>query len=129
MAPEWFPWGRCLAVYNMLLTPEWARYDLAPVLGHVAPLAQVASVATQLWECTFWAVGLELVRRGRPGRVRTVYALLGVTFHVGLALLTELGPFSWISLALYPALVTPDEWRAVARWAMRRSAARIPAKG
>lgn len=117
-APEWFPLGDLRAVYHMLLVPGWARFDLAPVLGPLAPLTQVATAATWVWESTFWVVGLALLSRDRSPRgalarwdLRGVYAIVGIAFHVGLAVLTNLGPFSAISLALYPCLWHPDEWR------------------
>ncbi|MFZ5478071.1 MAG: HTTM domain-containing protein [Myxococcota bacterium] len=104
-APEWFPWGGWLAVHHVLLTPTWARFDLAPVLGLLGPVTRLATAATWAWECTFFAVLL-----GGP-RVRLAYAALGVAFHGGLWLLTDLGPFSAISLALYPCLARPEAWR------------------
>lgn len=109
VAPEWFPWGGLLAVHNMLLEPAWARFDLAPYLGALGPLTKASTLATWLWEATFWVCGLAVLRGW--GRVRDGYVLLGVAFHVGLLLVADLGPFSPISLALYPALYRPDEWR------------------
>lgn len=109
MLPEWFPWGRWLAVYNMLLVPTWARYDLAPVLGWFGPVTQLSTAVTWFWECTFGVVLLSVWMGWH--RVRTFYAALGALFHIGLAVLTNLGPFSAITLALYPCLFRPDEWR------------------
>ncbi|MFN7147540.1 MAG: HTTM domain-containing protein, partial [Myxococcota bacterium] len=105
---EWFPWGGLLAVHNMLLEPAWARFDLAPYLGALGPLTRASTALTWLWEASFWVVGLALLRGWR--RVRDGYVLLGVAFHLGLLAVTDLGPFSPISLALYPALFRPDEW-------------------
>ncbi len=105
---EWFPWGDLLAVHNMLLVPAWSRFDLAPVLGSLGFVTRGATALTWLWEATFWVAGLAVLRGW--SRVRTGYALLGVAFHVGLLVLTSLGPFSPISLALYPCLFRPDEW-------------------
>jgi hypothetical protein len=116
MAPEWFPWGGYRAVYNMLLTTAWARYDLSPYLGWLSPLTMGATATTWLWESTFWVVGIYLWKQGQPGLwsrydLRTLYAGLGVLFHGGLWLLADLGPFSAISLALYPCLFSPRELR------------------
>ncbi|HNH50206.1 MAG TPA: HTTM domain-containing protein, partial [Myxococcota bacterium] len=125
VTPEWFWGGDYLAVYNMLLVPAWARWDLAPVLGLLAPLAQVATALTWLWESSFWVVGLWLLLRGFGSSsrllrydLRSGYAALGLCFHLGLLLLADLGPFSLISLALYPALYHPAElqrgpWKAL----------------
>ena len=118
LSPEWFPWGGWQAVYNMLLVPAWARFDLAPVLGRLGPLTQLSTACTWAWESSFWMVGVWLLQRGldRPGHLRrldlrSLYAMLGLSFHLGLLILTDLGPFSLICLSLYPSLYHPDELR------------------
>jgi hypothetical protein len=126
LAPEWFFWGDLRAVYNMLLVPNWLRYDLAPILGWLAPLTQLATLSTWIWECSFFMVGLSLLARNAPERWprwlsrydwRHLYAMMGIGFHVGLALLANLGPFSAISLALYPCLYRPE---ALDAWIFRQ---------
>lgn len=112
VAPEWWPHGDFLAIYHMLLSPIWSRYDLSPGLGWAAPLTQVLAPATVLWESTFWLAPLA-VHRGWRMDVRRIYVTIGVLFHVGLALVANLGPFSAITLALYPCLYGPGEW---GRW-------------
>lgn len=107
LAPEWFFWGDLRAVHNMLLSPAWARYDLAPYLGWLSPLTQGATLLTWLWESTFFLI------YWRRHDLRRIYVPLGVCFHLGLWILADLGPFSAISLALYPCFFRPEEiWRA-----------------
>ena len=127
LSPEWMPWGGLRAVYNMLLVPIWARWDLAPWLGFAGPLLMAATAISLLWEVSFGLVGLWLVRRWWRERygiasgiaseaqtglrdLRTGYAALGALFHLTLWGLTSLGPFSPLMLALYPALFRQQDW-------------------
>ena len=56
-------------------------------------------------------------RAGRVGRFliriryRTLFMAVGLPMHLGIALVMEVGPFSWASMAYYAALVRPDEVR------------------
>jgi hypothetical protein len=92
----------------------------------VFPLTQAATVVTWWWEVTApvwllaWVASLHdgggwWARTLRRLRVRWVYLGLGLVFHLGIAALLEIGPFSWASLALYPCFVHPWEWRRLAR--------------
>ena len=108
MAGEWFPWGDLLAVHNMLLKPVWARWDLSPYLVHLGPLTRAATMLTWVWEVSFPIAGFAAVRGWR--RVRTGYAVIGAGFHLTLLVVANLGPFSLITLSLYPALFAPTEW-------------------
>ncbi len=124
LGPSWFPWGKYLAVYYALLTPSWARYDLSAV-AYIAPLTQIGTAVTWLWEVSFPLVGVWLwVRHTEPTGagwrarllrfdLRVPYACIGLTMHAVLFVLMELGPFSLITVSLYFALWHPDEWR---RW-------------
>lgn len=113
IGPEWFPWGDLLAVHNMLLVPSFARWDLSPYLGALAPLTRAATLVTWVWEVSFFVVGLAMLRGWT--RVRSTYAFLGAAFHLTLLAVANLGPFSLISLSLYPALFGPGEWPARVR--------------
>jgi hypothetical protein len=122
---EWFVWGELSAVQRALLSPSWARWDLTPLAAHITPLLQAATALSWLWEVTFVCVPLWLwarATRTRPGRWRAIsnridlrswMAAGGIVMHLILLLLLELGPFSLISLALYPCLFSGAEWR---RW-------------
>ena len=91
-------------------------------------LTQIATALTHLWE-----LGAPLVlaaahfrrTRERPGRlrrlfnrlpVRNFYVLMGVAFHLSLALSLRLGIFPFAMLACFPAFFRPAELeQAVAR--------------
>ena len=125
LGSSWFPWGDYSAVYYALLTPSWARFDLSAV-AWVFPLTQLGTAVTWIWEVSFPMVVAWLWwrhTRHRGGRLRrlaervdlrAVYVVIGVTMHVTLFTLMELGPFSLITMSLYIALWHHDE--LVRRW-------------
>ena len=41
--------------------------------------------------------------------IRGYFAVIGISMHLGIALLLDMGPFSWISLAYYICLLKPRE--------------------
>lgn len=105
LSPEWFAWSGATALHNMLLTPYWARWDYAAFLGQLAPITSLATVLTWCWECSFWLVPLAMFGETRFHRqIRTTWAAIGVAFHLGIAVLTNVGPFSAYCLAMYPCL-------------------------
>ena len=55
---------------------------------------------------------------------RSWFAAMGIGLHIGIHLLMNIGPFGLITLAIYPALWHPDEWRSLRfrRVPRRRSA-------
>jgi hypothetical protein len=128
---EWFPWGDYAAVQRALLSPSWARWDLTQAVAALSPLIQAATALSWLWEVSFAALPLLLwwrATRTRPGRLRALanrldlrawMAAFGVGLHLGLLVLMELGPFSLISMSLYPCLWSGAEW---GRWLGRRAA-------
>ncbi len=92
-------------------------YDVPPEL-HV--VLTVLTYATLLWEITFPL--LLLSRRWRP-----IALCFGVAMHVGVWLLLEVGPFSWMMIGSYVAFVEPS---TLARWVDARIppiSARAPA--
>lgn len=105
LSPEWFPWSGATALHNMLLTPYWARWDYAGFLGELAPLTALGTTLTWLWECSFWLLPVTMFA-GTPLHrpIRTIWVAAGVAFHLGIAALTNVGPFSAFCLALYPCL-------------------------
>lgn len=128
VSAHWVPGGDMGALYYIMQQPSWQRFDLS-FAATVYPLTQAATLGTWLWE-----VGAPLLllafwfrrTRSRGGWLRATanridarawYALFGVLMHTGIHVLMDVGPFSYLSLALYPALFSPDEharWRLVA---------------
>lgn len=130
---EWFPWGDYAAVQRALLSQSWARWDLTAAVAAVAPLIQAATALSWLWEVGFGALPLLMwwrATRTRPGRLRAVanrldlrawMAAFGLALHTGLLVTMELGPFSLISMSLYPCLWSGEEWgRWLRRWSPTR---------
>lgn len=122
----WTPIGDYSAIYYVLLQPSWQRFEL-PGLASVYPLTQIATAGVWLFEIGSPLLLLALYYRGtaeRSGRLRAfvnrldwriVFAAIGVPMHLGIALLMQVGAFSWISLCFYLCLFTPRELRAVLR--------------
>lgn len=135
----WTPAGDFSALYYILQQPTWQRWDMSWV-AYVFPLTQLATVTTWLFE---W-LGAPLLllafwyrrTRERPGRLRgwmnrlryrDLFVLMGLMLHIGVFILMEVGPFSWITLTFYTAMFHPDEYaalfRRVRRWREGASAA------
>lgn len=123
----WTPFGGFSALFLILQDPAIAAWRFH-WLSRVYPLTQAASATTMVFEWS--AVLLPLVywfryTRTAPGRLRAFFntsrplrawVVLGVLLHVGIAATMSLGIFPFAMLALYPALVHPDElWRALRR--------------
>lgn len=105
LSPEWFLWSGATAIHNMLLTPYWARWDYAGFLGTFGPVTAAATTITWLWECSFWVVPVSLFwAHPQRCRIRDLWAAVGVALHVGIAAVTNVGPFSALCLAMYPCL-------------------------
>lgn len=114
------------ALYWFLQDPTWIRFDMG-WLAHVYPLTQALTFA--VWHFEVGAALLLLIfyfraTRARPGRLRALFnrrdlripwALTGVSMHLGIAALMDMGPFSWISLAYYLCLWRPEELEQMAR--------------
>ena len=128
VSAHWMPGGDLGALYYILQQPAWHRVEMS-WLADVFFLTQAATLGTWLFE-----VGAPLLllaywfrdTRTRPGRLRALfnrldfrrlYALAGIGLHIGIHVLMAVGPFSLISLALYPALWHPSEqvWRLTRR--------------
>jgi len=99
VSTAWSPLDGCSALFQILQSPQWARFPaLIERTGStlVWPLALLTTV-TVAWECTFFAV---LWKR----RWRLPYVLTGVLIHIGIFGLMEVGVFSFLSMAFYPVL-------------------------
>jgi hypothetical protein len=126
LSPSWTPLEGCSALYYILQQPSWQRCGME-WLAWVYPLTQVGTAVTWLWEVTSPLLLLALWyrhTRERPGRLRALFnavryrelfVAVGVVMHLGVFVLMEVGPFSWVSLAFYACLFGPAEWEAAGR--------------
>lgn len=126
VSSHWVPGGDFSALYYILQQPSWHRFDMRWV-GDFYLLTQVGTGVSWLWE-VLAPLGLLAAYfandPGRPGRLRAwfnrfrareIYLGLGFAFHVGIHLLMNVGPFSLISVAFYPAFYRHDELAALWR--------------
>jgi hypothetical protein len=99
VSTAWTPFDGFSALYQILQSPQWTRFPhlIEDTNGWLVVPAMLGSAVTMAWEVFFFVVVL------RP-RWRWLFALTGVALHIGIALLMEVGVFSWLSLALYPAM-------------------------
>lgn len=122
VSAAWTPAGRYAALYYILQQPSWHRFDLSAA-AHVFWATQLATAMAWWFELSFPVLVAILLARGmgpapklRLGRLtvdlRTPWVAFGVTMHLLILALLEVGPFSLIILSLYPALYTPREIRA-----------------
>ena len=51
------------------------------------------------------------------------FALFGISMHLGIEVLLNMGPFSWIALTFHMALWRPEEFERLASRLRRRRAA------
>ncbi|MCB9567113.1 MAG: hypothetical protein H6710_07880 [Myxococcales bacterium] len=126
----WLPMGGYTALYYILLQPTWHRWEMYWI-AWLFPLTQLLTALTWIWEVSFPLVGIHLYLRQKPGPrgrlgrlltrwdLRTPYVLFGVSMHLMIFALMEVGPFSLITLAYYPCLYRPEELRR--GWARLRA--------
>jgi hypothetical protein len=135
---EWWPWGDWSAVWYTLWIPHWARID-ARWLTPLYPLTQLATLGTMCFELgspllllAFWY----RATRGRRGRLRALFnrvdarrafALAGLSLHLGIVALMDVGPFSAAAAAFYLCLWSPDEYAALGRALLAPRARPVPA--
>jgi hypothetical protein len=123
---HWWPWGGWSALYVILQDWAVAAWDFSFLASPwLYPLTQFATAVTLLWQWTYPVVLLATFEPPwPPGRFRTFFAawrlhwlwiVVGVWFHVQLALTMELGIFPYGLLALYWVFVSPDELPAMLR--------------
>jgi len=127
----WGPLGDFVALANILTDPHFARFDPSWVATFF-PLLQLAALATIVFELTSPVMILLTwwhATRDRPGRLRRlssvlrlrwVWILTGLSFHLGIAVTMRLGIFPWGMIALYPALFRPDEISRAIAWLQSR---------
>lgn len=121
LSADWVPGGTHAALYWVFQDPTWNRFDLRELSARFYVLTQIGTAVTWWWEVTGFSLLLVYWFRytaDRPGRVRAAFnrfdlrkpwAIVGVALHCGILVLLNVGPFSFISLAYYLCLWTPDE--------------------
>lgn len=126
LSDHWVPGGDLGALWYIEQQPTWQIHDMR-WLAPLYPVTQLATLLTWLWEVTapLWLLawlaeaapedGGALFRWLRRLRARDVYLVLGMIFHGLVAVTMQIGPFSWASVALYPAFIHPEEWRRIGR--------------
>ena len=124
---HWLPGGDLHALHYILQDTFWRRWDLSAHLNDWLWATKLNTVFSWWFEVLAPLVLVSLYfrrTRNQPGRLRrwsnkidfrTMYALYGIVFHVGIHLFMRVGPFSWIILAYYPALWSGTEWRRLRR--------------
>ncbi|MFK7930261.1 MAG: HTTM domain-containing protein [Myxococcota bacterium] len=127
-AISWFPWGGYSALYVILQDPIFAVRDWS-MLGSpwLYWTTQVGTAVSHMWEYTIPVLLLAYwfrTTRERSGAlratfnaldIRTIYVVVGMTFHIALAGSLRLGIFPAAMLALYPAFFHPDEILGIVR--------------
>lgn len=125
------------ALYWFLQDPNWQRWDTSWT-GSGYPLTQLATAV--VWHFEVFAGLLLLVYhvRANPDRKgrwrawlrrvdgRKIFTAIGIGMHAGIALLMDMGPFSWISMAFYITLWGPEEWEQVGSWLIQLARDRRP---
>ena len=126
VSSEWVPGGELSALYYILQDPTWRRWDMS-WLAWVYPLTQAATLGVWLFEVTapVLLVALWFQRTAdRPGRIRALFNRIpyrglfmtaGVMMHVGIVMLMNIEPFTWVTLAFYLCLIRGEEWEALGR--------------
>jgi hypothetical protein len=130
---SWTPADGYSAVYWFLQDPNWIRFDHGWAAS-VYPATQIITAGVWFFEVLAPLLLLSFYFRRtatRPGRVRALFArihgrldprvpftVFGVGMHLGIALLLNMGPFSWISISYYLCLWRPAELERL----LRRSA-------
>lgn len=101
----WGPLGGFTALGNALMDPGSGRLPVSWVAA-LYPLTRVATALTMVFE---WAAPLYLLAYAKNWRVRWVWLALGVFFELGIAVGLRLGSFPYAMLALFPALLRPED--------------------
>jgi hypothetical protein len=101
----WGPFGGFTALGNALMDPGPGRLPVSWVAA-LYPLTRVATALTMVFE---WAAPLYLLAYAKNWRVRWVWLALGVFFELGIAVGLRLGSFPYAMLALFPALLRPED--------------------
>ena len=131
----WVPGGPLDALWYILQQPTWHRFDMRWVAPFY-PLTQLATLGAWCFEHASVLLVLAAFyrhTRTRSGWLRAQfnrvdwripYLGFGVLMHLGIELAMEVGPFTYLSLAAYPAAFAGEEVsRFAARFSPRRGTA------
>jgi hypothetical protein len=122
-AHVWTPSGGYTALYWVVQDLGWTRYDLSEMAAWVTPLLRIGTAMTWHWGQTsllllFWFYFRYTAdRKGRLRRWalrrdwRLGWVFVGLSLHLGILLIMNVGPFSWITMSYYFLLWTPAEWK------------------
>jgi hypothetical protein len=121
-ATLWLPWGGHAALYVILNEPIYATRDFGflehPVLYF---LTQMGTLSSRTWELLAPVVLFAAYYRRTPDgpgrlrafmnryRIRDIYVVFGVAFHLLLVFTLKLGIFPFAMLAFFPAFFRPEE--------------------
>ncbi|MEM7156901.1 MAG: HTTM domain-containing protein [Myxococcota bacterium] len=118
LSPVWTPGGDLSALYWVFQEPTWRRFDMS-FTADVFWATQFMTGVTWWWEVLAPLMFLVYWFRytaDRGGRLRgwvnrydlrKPWAAIGVSLHLGILVLLNVGPFSPISLAYYLCLIPP----------------------
>lgn len=118
LSPVWTPGGDLSALYWVFQEPTWRRFDMQWTAAAFW-VTQLATAVTWWWEVlTPLMLLVYWLRRtaDRGGRLRRAFnrfdlrkpwAATGIGLHLGILVLLNVGPFSWISMAYYLCLIPP----------------------
>jgi hypothetical protein len=129
----WTPAGGYTALYWVTQDPTWMRFS-GDFAAWITPLLRIGTAVTWHWEqlsilLLLWFYARRTSHKG--GRLRTWilkrdwrvgWAAIGVTLHVGILFLVNVGPFSWVSLSFYFLLWKPSELGEAWQWWRSRRA-------
>lgn len=99
VSTTWLPADDFSALYQILQSPHWMRFPglIEDTHGTLVVPAAILTACTITWEISFPVV--LFVRR-----LRLPYAAFGVLLHLGIWVTMQVGSFSLLALAFYPAL-------------------------
>jgi hypothetical protein len=99
VSTAWLPADGFSSLYQVLQSPQWARFPqlIEDTHGALVWPAALATATTLLFELTFPIVLF-------AQRLRPIYAVFGLFLHLGIWVTMDVGAFSLLSLAFYPAL-------------------------
>lgn len=113
---HWIPGGDLAALYYILQQPTWQHFDHTWIAPYYR-LTQLGTLVTWLWEVggPLWLASFlrslgYLQRWTWLWPVRPLFIAVGLFFHLCVAMLMDIGPFTWASLSVYAAFVHPWEW-------------------
>lgn len=94
-------WWEGTALWSVLGNPQMTTFDFSWI-RHFAPIVALATIGTILFEI-YWPMAM------LSKRSRNLFLVMGVFFHLGIAVTMGLMPFSLVMLSTYFLFLSP-EW-------------------